>query len=179
MNMYNLNSIKDYFGDRLKNYRQEEFDLKIVSQLSETNREILFNVGLPVYNGLGGKYEPILTPSLLKDKYLSLYTINGKPWNNVSLDLETNMLMYLNDIYGSMLTSRKYNKNLKIHLEYILEFENFHKKIISKEVFGPYDYENNHEKYSEVLKNQFKTISNDYEEGTWFVLLLEMKEGII
>jgi len=173
-----VNNLKNYFGNRLKIYTEEELGNSVVRKLTSTNREILIDVGIPKYNGVGGTYEPIQNTSIINNRYLTIYS-NGLPWSNVSIDLKTNIVVYLNDIDDPQYNHSKCNKNLHTHLEYIMIFEKFYKNMVFTEALGPYDDDKNYVRYAKALENNFKKINDDYKKGMWSILLLEMNLGTI
>ncbi|MGV3598271.1 MAG: hypothetical protein ACO1PI_10420 [Bacteroidota bacterium] len=175
MNIYNLNSIKDYFGDRLKPFSITDEVKEILPKLSHENKMILFEIGIPeTHDGYAGVYTKLEELSLHKSKYIRLYTRDFEEnYFSIFLDTETDIVVYHFEYEGSKKQYSHLNSSVLIFLEFWKVYEIFSKKF---DILGMKEYYNNKKKYTDELREEFEKINKEDTNASWWGSLLEEME---
>ena len=160
----NLEEIKTYFGERMVTFPETQVNL------NETQSNILYNIGLPNYNGYGGTYIMLDKLELIDNRYLKFATRKGDENTYFRfLDTVTGHVVYKSFDSNYALI----NTSLENYLIYIF------KKVKLPQKLGLYYENDNHQKYANELKKRFLEHNDDVEKGSWFSLIEEMGYGII
>jgi hypothetical protein len=173
--MYNLNSIKDYFSDRLKTFSITDEVKEILPKLSHENKVILFEIGIPeTHDGYAGFYTKIDEIFIQKGKYIRLYTRELlEDCFSIFLDVETDSIIYHFDYDGSEKQYLRLNSSLLTFLNFWKVYEIFSKKI---DLLGMKEYYGNKKKYATELRSEFEKINKDDTNTSWWGSLLEEME---
>lgn len=185
-----LKYLADYFGDRLKPFSITDEIKAILPKLSPINKFVLFELGLPEYDGHGGKYLLLPNLKIYKNRYFRFYTREYvQEYYTECIDLESNNAMYIMKI-GSSETIGYINIDLEAYLSYIMELEKFDEEYIIPEKLGDYDNPKNSRMYAAALKKKFIEVDNrlypdqvkEYgfeKSDAWLQLFYEMDAGAI
>ncbi len=169
--MGNINTLVEHFGNRLIKYNNIslfEFD-----RVSEPNKRILLEVGIPDCRSISGVFTPVEKFKTINKNYFVIQSTNIET-TFVCIELSTNSLV-LYDLRDN--TSSFINSNLEIYLTYIKIDEDYVRDIRSPLKFGPYTRDT-YEKYANYLQSQFEKINNDYSRDIWSNVLEQMSYGI-
>lgn len=168
-----MDTIIEYFGDRLVKPSLSEEVLKIQPKISPINQKILLEVGLPDCHSISGVFTPIDSLRIIDNNYLAIQSTSLET-TFICIELSTNSLVSydLRDNTASFI-----NSNLEIYLTYIKIDEDYVRDIRRPLKFGPYNYDT-YEKYANYLQSQFEKINNDYSRDIWSNVLEQMSYGI-
>lgn len=179
-----IDVIKNQFAERLKTFDKNKVNFNLYG-LSEADLQILFEIGIPKYNGYGGEYIPVENLTLEEGKYLKIYTRKGEEKTySEYINVNSNEIVFKND-YNEKKQYFYLNKNLESYLKYLQVYENYRDNYVITEKLGSYwgtkDEEPNHEKYAAELKHRFLEINDDVNKSTagWGMLIEEMDLGVI
>lgn len=165
-----LQEIKKYFGNNMVLFENNN----ITSKLSEKEKEILFQIGLPNYNGYAGTYIMLPKMELIDNRYLKFATRKGDESEySEYIDLETKNIVF-------RFYSEKYNylnSNLETYLKYLYAISFFSRNIKNQQKLG--DYFGNSEKYAKELEKRLLKINDDVKKGSWSALIEEMSYGLV
>lgn len=168
-----LQEIKQYFGE--KNILFEKNKI-IESKLNEKEKEILFSIGLPNYNGYAGDYIMIPKLEMIEGRYIQFSTRRGDEKEYFRyIDFKTKNIVF-------KFYSKEYNylnKDLESYLRYIYTDQKFFDDFVVSDFFGDYDDPRNREKYAKELERQFLAINDDVKKGSWSALIEEMGYGLV
>lgn len=164
-----LQIIKQFFGTKMI-----VFNNITEARLTNIEKDILFNIGLPNYNGYGGSYVMLPKLSIISGRYLKFATRKGdeKEFSEF-LDLDTHQIVFkfFSEEYNLL------NTSLEAYLNYLYIYKKNFKEVIDPEKFG--SYELNHQKYADELKKKLLEYNDDVLKGTWSALIEEMGYGVI
>ena len=165
-----LQKIKNYFGEQMTVFPEAEVEL------SETQANILYDIGIPSYN-ISYKYVCYNKLTLESNRYLKLGTREeDKDSYSTCLDLQTGKVVFrfLNNEYNLL------NTSLENYLICIYIYDKYWNEVEKPQIYGPYINNENHKKYSAELKRRLLEHNNDVNEGTpWSSLIEEMEHGVI
>ncbi|AQX11483.1 MULTISPECIES: hypothetical protein [Elizabethkingia] len=183
MTAQEIELIKDQFSDRLHIYDRNKVTGSLYG-LTDTDRKILFEIGLPKYQGYGGVYVPMDNLILEDGKYMKIYTREGQENNyNEYINVYNHEVVFKNTIGGN--TNYFFiNKDLESYLKYLQLYEDFRLNVKIPEKLGSYwgtlEEDGNHEQYAVELKRRFLEVNNDVERShVWAPLIEEMDLGVI
>ena len=166
----NLQDIKEYFGERMVTFPETNVEL------SAKQREILYTIGLPNYNGYGGTYKMLDALTLIDNRYLKFATREDDEDTYFEfLDTKTGHVFFRS--FDS--DYRLLNTSLESYLIYIYIYIRFTKEIKLPQILGKYSENDNHEKYAKELNRRLLEWNDDVEKGAWFSLIEEMGYGVI
>lgn len=169
--MRNIDALKKYFGSRLIKYNN--ISLFELDRVSETNKRILIEVGIPDCHSISGVFTPVENFKTIDKNYFVIQSTDFET-TFICIELSTNsvVLYNLRDKRSSFI-----NSNLEIYLTYIKIDEDYVRNIRRPLKFGPYTH-NTYEKYANYLQSQFEKINNDYSRDIWSNVLEQMSYGI-
>lgn len=182
--------LTDYFGERLKPFSITDEVKEILPKLSPINKEILFELGIPEYEGHGGRYLLLPNLKIYKNRYLCFYTREYvQEYFKECVDIETNNALYIMNIGGTE-DIGYINIDLEAYLNYIMVFEKFHEEYIIPDKLGNYNIPKNSRVYAATLKKKFMEVDNrlypnqakkyGFERSdAWLQLFYEMDAGAI
>lgn len=178
--MIQLEEIKEYFGDAIKIFPKA--GAAIDDKLSQTTKQILYEIGLPDYHGYGGDYVMLDKLQLIENQYLQFATRDfDEEYYKECVDLNTGKVVFnLKFDYARTKGDEIFhvlNSDLESYLKYVYIFDRYRKDIEIPEKLG--DYDNEHSKYAKELKRQLLNINNDVNSGSWADLIEEMELGVI
>lgn len=116
-----IKAITEQFAERLRVYNQNDTNFN----LSEMDKKILFEIGLPVYKGYGGTYIPVEKLELENGEYLKIYTRQGEEDTySRYINTSSGKVVFKNTIGGN----KDYffiNTDLESFLKYLQVYEDF------------------------------------------------------
>lgn len=169
--MRNVEALKKYFGNRLIKYNN--ISLFELDRVSEINKRILIEVGIPDCHSISGVYIPVSSLKIIDNNYLTVQSTDIET-NFVCIEISTNTIVLYN---LENKRSSFINSNLEIYLTYIKSDEGYIRDIRIPLKFGSYTHDT-YEKYANYLQSQFEKINNDYSRGIWSNVLEQMSYGI-
>ncbi|AIL44120.1 hypothetical protein [Elizabethkingia anophelis] len=184
MTTQEIELIKNQFSDRLHVYDKNKITASLYG-LTDTDKKILFEIGLPKYHGYGGIYVPVDNLILEDGKYLKIYTREGQE-NTYSeyINVYNHEVVFKND-YNDKKQYFYLNKDIESYLKYTQLYEDFRLNVKIPEKLGSYwgslQEGGNHEQYAAELKRRFLEVNNDVEKSIegWGMLIEEMDLGVI
>ena len=164
-----LQNIRQFFGTRMV-----IFNTIAEHRLTPVEKDILFNIGMPDYNGYGGTYLMQSNLSIIDGHYLKFATRKGDETEySEFIDLQNHKIVFR--FYSEEFSFL--NSNLEAYLNYLYIYEKNFTEVIDPEKFG--NYELNHQKYADELKKRLLQYNDDVLKGSWSALIEEMGYGVI
>jgi hypothetical protein len=163
--MTTLSEIKNYFGVKMATPNR---NATVEVQLTQKEKQILFDIGLPEVNTGGGVDSLIFNDlSIYKDIYIPIYKSSLTP-DDLWICLNTDTHEIASVSFGEI---QEQPLSLESFLFYIYIYNKF---IDEEEIQNNYP---NDEDFTSELERRFSEHSQAYKESYWVGVLWELKNG--